>query len=833
MGLAKHIEPLTEFIDETKALQSRWEQLRLLSELTQVGADIDGTKQHFKKLANDLGNCLIEQTVRKTAQDLSAKAQSVIDILVRNLFERTADIGFLSEDTELLEACLAYENKSLEDELLEKIKQRMQDYQKKYSVYDNIVLFDKDSCVITDMKGVYSRHQKVEWIKNGVAASKNYFEKFDRIDPAADAEKSLVYSWAIRNSGKTCGYISLMFNVEEEKKSLLSRIMPTNEDQQNWSLCGICDADGRVIFSSSESALKAGETVHVDTAQNWSVTRVGATLYLCCARRTQGYQGYTGPNWTGFCLTPLSTAFDQPASEKNASTQQAVRIEWNPDNTLLDPMILNIKDQALRIQTQLNQSVWNGNIGQRQKKRAIDDSFSRSLIWEISKTGEETKKLFNTVLTGLVDTFLGRQQDKQKNMAALAIDIMDRNLYERANDCRWWALTELYEKLLGNKNNENLVQACIQKLKHTNSLYTVYSDVILFDADGIVLANSADKDLRGLQLKREWVGRCLAQKNQNHYVVSKFEASELYDNRPTYIYSAAIHKYRHNPQQALGGIALVFDSEPQFEAILNECSVGQKGVSSAYIVDTQMNVISSSSDRFIENGKLKFPLHLPATFRKEDTRACIEEFNDFAYSVGICNSGNYREYKSDSDCYQNNLMCIFIQELGKIDKCIGEEEVPAFSEFRSNPNTDETLEIATFRLDESWFGMPSDCIWGSIVVKTVASMPKSAPYLVGTVLHHEHVVPLIDAKMLLGMRSVKQSDVRDQQVLLLNTDHGGGPIGILIDQLGEIPNIPISKIQETDKLKLRSDFIKGLVDTEQTILNLLDGSDFEKLFAYA
>jgi hypothetical protein len=32
--------------------------------------------------------------------------------------------------------------------------------------------------------------------------------------------------------------------------------------------------------------------------------------------------------------------------------------------------------------------------------------------------------------------------------ASLAINIMDRNLYERANDCRWWALDPVIANFL-------------------------------------------------------------------------------------------------------------------------------------------------------------------------------------------------------------------------------------------------------------------------------------------------------------------------------------------------------------------------------------------------
>ncbi|MDQ7068951.1 MAG: hypothetical protein Q9M40_13855 [Sulfurimonas sp.] len=40
----------------------------------------------------------------------------------------------------------------------------------------------------------------------------------------------------------------------------------------------------------------------------------------------------------------------------------------------------------------------------------------------------------------------------QRWLHILAIDIMDRNLYERANDSRWWALTPLFIEELSSQN---------------------------------------------------------------------------------------------------------------------------------------------------------------------------------------------------------------------------------------------------------------------------------------------------------------------------------------------------------------------------------------------
>ena len=50
------------------------------------------------KFRGELHGALIETRERETAVELGTRAQIAIDILIRNLFERTADVGFLAED---------------------------------------------------------------------------------------------------------------------------------------------------------------------------------------------------------------------------------------------------------------------------------------------------------------------------------------------------------------------------------------------------------------------------------------------------------------------------------------------------------------------------------------------------------------------------------------------------------------------------------------------------------------------------------------------------------------------------------------------------------------
>ena len=74
--------------------------------------------------------------------------------------------------------------------------------------------------------------------------------------------------------------------------------------------------------------------------------------------------------------------------------------------------------------------------------------FAKTLLKEISATGVRTKDIFDASIENLHQTVITSLLHSNQSQAALAIDIMDRNLYERANDCRWWAVNPIFAKLL-------------------------------------------------------------------------------------------------------------------------------------------------------------------------------------------------------------------------------------------------------------------------------------------------------------------------------------------------------------------------------------------------
>tara|TARA_R110000796_G_scaffold251708_2_gene383765 strand:+ start:289 stop:672 length:384 start_codon:yes stop_codon:yes gene_type:complete len=92
-------------------------------------------QDRFRLLRVQLAAALTEEYAREYEMVLGSRASIAIDMLVRNLFERSADIGFLSTDSTLR----AYmESRAVDGN----IHQHLARYVAKYSVYDDVMLFN-------------------------------------------------------------------------------------------------------------------------------------------------------------------------------------------------------------------------------------------------------------------------------------------------------------------------------------------------------------------------------------------------------------------------------------------------------------------------------------------------------------------------------------------------------------------------------------------------------------------------------------------------------------------------------------------------------------------
>src|SRR5690606_26221246 len=112
----------------------------------------------------------------------------------------------------------------------------------------------------------------------------------------------------------------------------------------------------------------------------------------------------------------------------------------------------------------------------------------------------------------------------------LMVDLLDRNLYERSDDCRWWALTpELQLALATPVKSAETIARLTEILDYINSLYTVYTRIFVYDASGTIISSSDFKQdgltVVGTMIDDATFEHVCSLSNDQHYYVTPFENS--------------------------------------------------------------------------------------------------------------------------------------------------------------------------------------------------------------------------------------------------------------------------------------------------------------------
>jgi len=148
-------------------------------------------------------------------------------------------------------------------------------------------------------------------------------------------------------------------------------------------------------------------------------------------------------------------------------------------------------------------------------------------------------------------------------VATTAIDIVDRNLYERSCDVRWWATEDALVRALTHRTPQNLRQAS-RRLGVILDSYTVYLDLVLCDLEGRVLANGRpDRWVSsGLDMgQREWFLSARKTTSGEDFGFEGVHESSLVGGKTVLVYSCVVRKGGETRGDPVGVLGIVFDWE--------------------------------------------------------------------------------------------------------------------------------------------------------------------------------------------------------------------------------------------------------------------------------
>ncbi len=651
---------INSYNDRFDDLNHWWGKISLIGKINShnvsdsILEEMLSTKEKFSELQGRLIQNLMKEHLLKRLADDHNKSQVAIDILIRNLFERTADVGFLATDDDIRAFLL---NTDSQSEDIKNIRYRLEEYVKKYSVYDEILLLDTQGRV----KANLDSDSPIEFsedplISKTLSSKDDYTETFRYSDLQPHKRNALIYSCVIKESNekdaKALGVLCLCFKFDDEMQSIFRNL----QSERAASSIMIVSENREVMATSHSQKFKMGEKI--PKCGSPDLVTIKHNSFISTTSATKGYQGFKGLSWQGVAMTPLTNAFKHSNDTVQLQTDSCQLL----NSQLFSDELKQIFKTSMLINDDLSLVVLNGIIAAA-RNNAVE---FMPVLSEIKSTGESIALIFSNSIDNLQSTVISARLGDVRFCASLAVDIMDRNLYERANDCRWWALTTAFRQHLQLPTvTPDAQQEISDILRYINDLYTVYTNLYVYDKNGIIIAvsNKEQASVVGDKVDAQSGAiDALSCTDTQEYSVSRFVPSSQYDNKHTYIYNASITSLNQN--NVVGGIGIVFDSTPQFCEMLNDSLPKDESghtLMGCFGMFCQRDgmIISSTEGCPQQVGEVIEiePSLLGLANGEKDSR--IINYKGKKYAIGVAASKGYREYKTTGD-YQNDVVAFIM-----------------------------------------------------------------------------------------------------------------------------------------------------------------------------
>ncbi len=255
--------------------------------------------------SKELGSMRDELLLKFTEREydrLSDTAQALVQLIVRNLYERTADVRWWAAD-ETLVHCL----ESLDQAAINHAAERLSLINRFYSVYLNLVLVGVNGQIVACSrpsefpKVVGANVSRASWFKKGVATTAG--DQYAVDDIAYDAlhgdKLVAVFATAVRKDakidGKVIGVLAVVFDWESQARTIVQKEVTMSEDSWKRSRVMLLDSKLRIIAASDDKGILLPFLLdHNGQAKGYYVKTAGEVIAYA---KTLGYQEYDGLGW--------------------------------------------------------------------------------------------------------------------------------------------------------------------------------------------------------------------------------------------------------------------------------------------------------------------------------------------------------------------------------------------------------------------------------------------------------------------------------------------------------------------------------------------------------
>ncbi|MBP5978637.1 MAG: chemotaxis protein [Halomonas sp.] len=216
---------------------------------------------------------------------------------------------------------------------------------------------------------------------------------------------------------------------------------------------------------------------------------------------------------------------------------------------------------------------------------------------------EQHTESIETAGTTMVNEFRGQ---RFTDIALNAVEIIDRNLFERSCDVRWWATDSAVVDAV-----ETPTAACCDyaslRLATILRSYTVYLDLWVADTKGNIIASGRPDRYPGVKGKNvadtTWFKRAMKTTDGDAFVVSDVDQNALLDGASVATYATAIREGGKRNGAVTGVLGIFFDWTPQAKAVVEGVGLTQEERSSSRIMllDSDYRIIADTQQKAVSS----------------------------------------------------------------------------------------------------------------------------------------------------------------------------------------------------------------------------------------
>lgn len=132
----------------------------------------------------------------------------------------------------------------------------------------------------------------------------------------------------------------------------------------------------------------------------------------------------------------------------------------------------------------------------------------------------------------------------------------------------------------------------------------------------------------------------------------------------------------------------------------------------------------------------------------------------------------------------------------------------------------EENQFVTFMIGSETYGVEVLKVKEILGMTGITSVPNTLHFMKGVINLRGSVVPVVDMRLKFGM---EEKDY-DQFTVIIIVEVQGRMIGMIVDTVSDVANIPVNSIQETPHFtaKIETDYIRSIGQLAEKLVIILD-----------